>query len=400
VFRLIHDRALRAFAELLARQPELDPGAPGAPDAPDAPDAIDQVCRTEPELEPELRRLARERAEVEVEAPRVEATNGKALGGKALGRQARTRSRYVLLGEAGRGGMGIVLRVWDTVLERPLAMKVLDSQALPADEAEAGEVLARFLAEARIAGQLEHPGIVPIHDLGSDERGRVYFTMPYFEGRTLDEVFDLARSRTEGWSLGRALLALSKVCEVMAYAHSRGVIHRDLKPSNLIAGAFGQVYVLDWGLAKVLDPRAPEPVQDAGEGPPQADAAGPGETLDGTVAGTPPYMAPEQALGQLAQVSYRSDVYALGAMLYRLLAGRAPYAPRHGRDEPAKTVELIRRGPPTPLRRLAPHAPPALAAICERAMARAPEDRYASVEDLARDLNAYLEGRLGDGGKG
>jgi serine/threonine-protein kinase len=380
VSRLSQQRALRAFAELLVQQPRPDPAA------------IDRLCRAHPELEPDLRLLADERQAVEVEPPRVETDNGHALGG-----QAPSRSRYVLLGEVARGGMGIILRVWDTVLERPLAMKIIDPQALPADAGEARLVLARFLAEARIAGQLQHPGIVPIHDLGSDARGRVYFTMPFFEGCTLGEVFDLVRSRSGGWSLGRALLALSKVCEVMAYAHSRGVVHRDLKPSNLIAGSFGEIYVVDWGLAKVLDPLAPEARQDAGGGPP-ADAARPGETLDGTVAGTPPYMAPEQALGRLAEVSFRSDVYALGAMLYRLLAGRAPYAPRHGRDEPAKTLELIRRGPPTPVRRLAPHAPPALAAICEQAMARAPEDRHASVEDLARDLNAYLEGRLGDAG--
>jgi serine/threonine protein kinase len=117
--------------------------------------------------------------------------------------------------------------------------------------------------------------------------------------------------------------------------------------------------------------------------------------MDGTVAGTPPYMAPEQADGRVDALSFRADVYAMGAMLYRLLAGRAPYAPRQGSDDPAKTIELIRRGPPTPLGRLAPDAPPALVAISEKAMARAPEDRHASLEEMAAELQAFLEGRVG-----
>ena len=313
---------------------------------------------------------------------------------RRLRKTVKSRERYVQIGELGRGGEAVVLHVWDTVLERPLAMKVLDTKSLPRRSEEGNEALARFLTEARIAGHLQHPGVVPIHDLGVDARGRVYFTMPYFEGRDLDEVFELTRAGKQGWSLGRALLALSKVCEVMAYAHSRGVIHRDLKPANLITGTFGEVYVVDWGLAKILDPRDPKPDPAAEEADRQEGQAG--RRRNGTVAGTPPYMAPEQAEGRVEEIAFGADVYALGAMLYRLLAGRAPYAPRNGTDAPEKTVELIRRGPPTPLARNAPDAPPELVAITEKAMARKPEDRYASVEDLARDLLAFLEIRMGD----
>jgi serine/threonine-protein kinase len=379
VSSLTHLQAQRVLARQLEEEPELDG------------EGMEQLCKAHPDLEASLRELARERSEATVEPPRVTSSYVKKLRS-----DAGSRNRYVLLGEVARGETAVILRVWDSLLERPLAMKLLDTHALPKDRAEAEGALARFLAEARIAGQLEHPGVVPVYDLGADDRGRVFFTMPFFEGRNLDEVFELTRSRSQGWSLGRTLLLLAKVCEIMAYAHSRNVIHRDLKPANLIAGSFGEVYVVDWGLAKVLHPYGAENANDNGPGGVEPEQARAGQTLDGTVAGTPPYMAPEQAEGRVAEVSFRSDVYAMGAMLYRLLAGRAPYAPRRGTEEPSKTVELIRRGPPTPLERLAPDAPAALVAISAKAMARNPEDRYASLEDLARDLQAFLEGRLGE----
>ena len=375
---LSHLQAQRVLARQLEVEPKLDS------------QGVDELCKAHPDLEASLRELARELSEASVEPPRVVGSYVKKLRSDAA-----SRNRYVLLGEVSRGDTAVILRVWDALMERPVAMKLLDTNALPKDRQEAEAAFARFLTEARIAGQLEHPGVVPVYDLGADERGRVYFTMPFFEGRNLDEVFELVRSRSDGWSLGRALLLLAKVCGIMAYAHSRGVIHRDLKPSNLIAGEFGEVYVVDWGLAKMLQPFGAENENEA-QGRVEADGAQPGQTLDGTVAGTPPYMAPEQAEGRVAEVSYRADVYAMGAMLYRLLAGRAPYAPRRGTDEPSKTIELIRRGPPTPLARLAPDAPRTLVAISEKAMARDPKERYASLEDLARDLQSFLEGRLGE----
>lgn len=306
------------------------------------------------------------------------------------GQDERRPARYVRLGEVSRGGMGVIQRVWDTVLRRTLAMKVLDVDAARVGERSAADAVARFLEEARVTGQLAHPGVVPVHDVGTDAGGRVYFTMPLIEGRELGEVLDLARTGSEGWSLARALRALTKVCEVIAYAHSRGVIHGDLKPSNVMVGRFGEIYVVDWGLAKLVDRPGSEPASGT-----DAPAAGEDRTLPGTVQGTPPYMAPEQADGRPADVSFRTDVYALGAILHRLLAGRSPYVPRRGeRDDQERIVELIRRGPPTPLGRLAPTAPAELVAISERAMARRPEDRYASIAELADDLHAFLETRV------
>ena len=376
----LEHRALHVFAQFLARGSRVDGHA------------IDDLCRSHPDLEPSLRGLAEKRSEVKLQPPRVGAgpivTVRRRLA-KRSDLPAPSWDRYVLLGELARGGMGLVLHVWDTVLERPLAMKVLDTKDLPKGPA-ADETVARFLAEAQVAGRLEHPGIVPIHDLGLERGGRVYFTMPVLEGRNLDEVFQLARSRSEGWSIDRALLVIAKVCEVMGYAHSRGVIHRDLKPANVMVKDSGEICIVDWGLAKLVDCPEAEPAVVQESKP--ADASRPDPALNGTVSGTPPYMAPEQASGRQDEISDRSDVYALGAILYRLLAGRGPYAPRKGQEEPEATVELIRRGSPTPLRRLAPGAAAELVAISEKAMARRPEDRYAEVEEMARDLHAFLAG--------
>ncbi len=402
------DRALRIFAQYLTQEGKGP--------------SLEELCRAHPHLEERLQRLARRRAEAQTRTPRVgpvETADGRERSDAAgatlpMGassdeaeqrladlRHGRRHSRYVLLGEIARGGMGVILHVWDTVLRRPLAMKVIDAQAAPEASGSASGSVKRFLDEAQVAGQLEHPGVVPIHDLGVDEDGRVYFTMPLIEGRDLNEVFDLARKQSEGWSLTRALLALTKVCEVVGYAHARGVIHRDLKPANVMVGKFGETYVMDWGLAKVVgspEPEAPaaeEPTAEGGTGAGlSSEGLTAGRTIEGTVFGTPAYMAPEQAEGRVADVSFHTDVYAIGAMLYRLLAGRSPYAPRRGKEDAAKTLELVRRGPPTPLERLAPKSPPELVAISEKAMARRPEERYASVQALADDLEAFLEDRV------
>src|SRR5262245_1921934 len=168
-------------------------------------------------------------------------------------RGASGAGRYELHGEVARGGMGAILRAFDQDLGRSLAMKVI----LGERDGEGGgrvdaHVLERFVEEAQITGQLDHPGVVPVHELGLDEKGRVYFTMRLVKGITAQDVFGLARSRAEGWTLTRALEVLLKVCDTLAYAHSKGVVHRDLKPSNVMVGRYGEVYVMDWGLAKVL----------------------------------------------------------------------------------------------------------------------------------------------------
>lgn len=291
------------------------------------------------------------------------------------------------------GGMGTIYRVWDPLLQRRVAKKVLGSRRL--DRGTATEMLGRFLDEAKVTAQLDHPGVVPVHELGLDAQGRVYFTMSLVRGRNFKQVIELVHAGRDGWTRTRAIGVLQRVCEAVAFAHSKGVIHRDLKPANIMVGPFGQTYVLDWGLARVERPDGSpaEPAPSPRNGGAPAEPAMPGLTHEGDVVGTPAYMAPEQARGELAAVGPRSDVYAIGAMLYHLLAGRMPHT-----DGPSTTwreaLDATLAGPPTPLRSLARGLPEELIAITERAMARDPARRYASAADLGEDLRAFLETRV------
>lgn len=295
--------------------------------------------------------------------------------------------RYEVGSEIARGGMGAILEVWDRDLARTLAMKVLLD---PRESAKEVALVQRFVREARITGQLDHPGIVPVHDLGIDESGRVYFTMRLVRGQDLGRVFMEARAGSEGWTHTRALEVLLKICDTVAFAHSRGVVHRDLKPANVMVGDFGEVYVLDWGLAKVVDAPEPDPgaSDPGGTSEHEFDA---GATLAGTVLGTPSYMPPEQAEG-LGHRAYRQlDVYSLGAMLYTLLVGHPPYV---SPGRPTSTHELlaaVRRGPPPSVRELASEVSSELGDLCDRAMARDPEQRFESAAALATALRAHLE---------
>jgi len=320
-------------------------------------------------------------------------------------------SRYTLEGEVARGGMGAILEVWDEDLRRHLAMKVAlgrseEGSAESADELDP-RLLSRFLEEAQVTGQLEHPGIVPVHELGVDGEGRAYFTMRLVRGRDLEDVLDLVEGEREGWTVTRALGVLLKVCEAMAYAHSKGVIHRDLKPANVMVGRFGEVYVMDWGLVRVQGHADRHDVRIAGTGGERAarvdtgrreDASGESGaelyTMDGDVVGTPAYMPPEQARGELDALDHRTDVYSVGAMLYRILAGATPYGIRGSERGAAAVLTDLLAGPPRPVEEVAPSAPPELVAVCDKAMAREAADRYADMEALADDLRAYLEGRV------
>ncbi|HCH63339.1 MAG: protein kinase [Deltaproteobacteria bacterium] len=321
--------------------------------------------------------------------------------------------RYDVLDLLGKGGMGEVYRVFDRHLKRPLALKVIQSSVL-----ENPELLARFLEEAQTTAQLQHPGIVPIHDMGTLPDGRLWFTMKEVAGKTLtaviSELHSAGRNRrqatTASWTLRRLVEVLQQVCLAVGYAHSRGVVHRDLKPSNIMVGEHGEVLVLDWGLVKVLG-RPERELENGSEAPVQTDRshAEAHQTQVGMVAGTPAYMPPEQALGQVDQIDARSDVYALGAMLYKVLSGRSPYT---GGDA-TEVLKKVRSGPPEPLQtvvvravspaaRLAravharapmgPALPPSLVAACERAMARTPADRFGSAVELAAELQAWLDG--------
>jgi len=270
-----------------------------------------------------------------------------------------TGTRYRIAGWLGRGGMGAVYLAEDTALERRVALKVLDAPD------PAGELSARLLREARILAQLEHPGIVPVHDAGHLPDGRVFYTMKYVEGRRLSEhVAGVA-------SLADRLRIFLRIAEAAAFAHARGVIHRDLKPDNVMVGPFGEVLVMDWGIAKVLRDEMAARAESEAETvvatapPPRV----PAETAHGAVLGTPGYMAPEQARGEVEKLDARADVYALGAMLRFLITGAAP-----GETSPVKEL------------------PRPLAAVCARAMAPEPAARYASAAELGEEISRYLNG--------
>jgi formylglycine-generating enzyme required for sulfatase activity len=312
-----------------------------------------------------------------------------------LSERGAASSRYRIEREIGRGGMGEVHLSWDEDFERPLALKRI-GQGDGSSGSKPGRRLQRFLDEARVTGQLDHPGVVPVHDLGIDSEGRAYFTMKYVKGQTLQEVLERVRAGDGAWNQTRVLGVLLRVCDAMAYAHSKGVVHRDLKPANIMVGRFGEVYVMDWGVAwlrsrkdeRDLRPKAPTPpVQVTDEI--RVDSAV--FTMDGTVLGTPYYMSPEQARG--GYIDERSDVYAIGAMLYTLLTGRPPHGDPDTDTRPYEVLKRVIEGPPESVHSLT-QAPAELEAICEKAMARAPEQRYGSVSELGEDLRSYLEGRV------
>jgi serine/threonine protein kinase len=263
--------------------------------------------------------------------------------------------RYRLEGEIGRGGMGIVYRAYDTLLEREVAVKV-PSQAAGAD------LERRLQLEAHVIARLEHPGIVPIHDTGRFADGRLFYVMKQIRGHTLPDYLASAPAQAE------RLRVFERICETISFAHANGVIHRDLKPENIMVGAFGEVMVMDWGAAKVLD-RGEDATS---HGP---DTAAPSRhTRPGTAVGTRGFMAPEQA-GHAPAVDARADVYGLGAILLFMLTGHAPPA------EGAAAAALTAPGLDRPLR-----------AVCARALAADPGDRYAGASAVAEDLARYRSG--------
>ncbi len=275
--------------------------------------------------------------------------------------------------ELGRGGMGHVHPATDRNLLRHLAMKRLDP-------AFATEPFYRdgFIAEAQITGQLEHPNIVPVHELALDPNGVPYFTMKLVQGAGFERWLH-QHPVGSPQRLEEGLDIMLKVADAVAYAHHRGVIHRDLKPANVMVAGFGQVYLMDWGLAR-LTKTAPASGQDS-----QMNAPG--------AVGTPDYMAPEQARGNPKEMDERSDIFGLGAMLYELVSGERPY----GYDaDPNVLISRARRGETIPLERVAPPLGVSrrILGIITKAIAVRPQDRYESVSELSRDLRAFLRGGL------
>jgi serine/threonine-protein kinase len=313
-------------------------------------------------------------------------------GGSELPRG--TGAPYQLLDEIARGGMGIVFKARDPALERPLAVKVLRAELVRNETA-----VQRFIEEAQVGGQLQHPGIVPVHDLGRLADGRPYFAMKLVKGRTLAELLDdRSNPSTER---GRYLRYFLQVCQTVAYAHSHGVIHRDLKPGNVMVGDFGEVLVMDWGLAKVLQasrdqqrPEAQRSQPQRPEGPTEIRTSRFGatgsETLAGSILGTPAFMPPEQAGGEIEKLDARTDVFGLGAILCVILTGHPPYV-----ADAADAVRLMAvRGQLTDaLTRLSScGADGELVDLCRRCLAPDRADRPRDAGELAGAVSAHLAG--------
>ncbi|PHX94748.1 MAG: hypothetical protein CK546_05995 [Pedosphaera sp.] len=320
-------------------------------------------------------------------------------------------SAYELGRILAKGGMGAILSARDNSIQRTVAVKVILTGAEASDEH-----VHRLIAEARITGQLEHPNIVPLHDLGVTADGVVYYTMRLVEGVTLSEVLEKIQQKDAGaiakYPLRTLLTAFQKICDAVAFAHSRGVVHRDLKPDNVMLGEFGEVFVMDWGLAKRVRGDAREMDTPSLPTIPVVGLSGDGfKTLSGQVKGTPRYMAPEQAEGRVEDIDERTDIYALGAILYAMLTLHPPvggetvnevliqvasgvikpptsYNPRH--TGPAASAQDI--APPElahcPDRRV----PSALSAVAMQALARDRAKRYSTVAMLQQDIAAYQAG--------
>ncbi len=294
---------------------------------------------------------------------------------------AETLGRFVLQGELGRGGMGRVLAGRDPELLRDVAIKTLLA------EGDVDEVrLARFVAEAQITAQLDHPNIVPVHEMGVTAEGELFFVMKRVQGRTLRQIIDgLSAGDPEVMQLyGRffLLMRFGLVCGAVAYAHQRGVLHRDLKPDNIMMGDLGEVQVMDWGVARLMgdadEQVGVEPVGDFQVA----------HTLDGTSIGTPGYMSPEQCYGNLASLDARSDVWSLGAILYEAVTLKRAYDEPHAYAMLLKTVQ----GPPVDPRERG-EVDDELAAIVMRALATDPDDRFGNVMELVGALSMYMGGK-------
>jgi len=301
--------------------------------------------------------------------------------------EAIDAGRYRPLRFHAAGGLGRIFVAEDTELNREVALKLIKDESLASSDNR-----HRFELEAEITGRLEHPGVVPVYGFGLGREGRPYYAMRFIRGEPLADAIDRFHSGREKREPGEQVLELQKllrsflvVCETAAFAHSRGVIHRDLKPANVMLGRYGETLVVDWGLAKpVVTQDEGVQADDEPIRPPAADELN--QSRQGTTKGTPAYMSPEQALGKWNVVGPASDIYSLGAILYTLLTGRLPFEA----STVMETIELVSAGQFPPPRQVAADVPPALEAICLKAMHLEPSRRYQTALELAADIEHWL----------
>ncbi len=313
----------------------------------------------------------------------------RALDGDEAVPASPSRARYERVGEIARGGVGVVHKARDVDLGRDVAIKVLRERHL-----DASDIVERFVEEAQIGGQLQHPGIVPVYELGLDEGGRPFFAMKLVKGETLASLLTARKDPSDDQR--RILAIFGAVCRTVAYAHSRGIVHRDLKPANVMIGTFGEVQVVDWGFAKVLarggvaderrSRRAPLDVTRV-QTVRSVDAGS--DSIAGSVFGTPAYMPPEQALGHVEELDERSDVFALGAILCEILTGAAPYTGTAG--------EIMGKALHCELgdafsRLDACGADAELVDLCRQALAPVPKERPRNAAIVSEAIAGYLAG--------
>ncbi len=324
--------------------------------------------------------------------------------------------KYKVITTINRGGMGVILQARDLRIRRTVAMKVMNSK-----HQFSRENALRFIDEAQLTGQLEHPNIVPVYELGIDEQGEMFYTMKFVKGTTLDDVLRGIRGgdekTIEKYPLSALLTIFQKVCDAVAFAHAKGVVHRDLKPENIMIGAFGEVLVMDWGLAKNITGGRGEPLPagtpDAAAMNARRDDLRGFETMHGLIVGTPPYISPEQARGELDKIDGRSDLYVLGQILYTILTLRPPveggtvnevvekilneqivHPSTH--NQPAKSARRRKSDLAAESFALAHcpghRIPDGLSAVVMKALALDPAHRYPTVEDLQEDITACQGG--------
>jgi len=295
--------------------------------------------------------------------------------------------KYNLIGVLGEGGMGMVYRAFDPGLNRKVALKVIHTEYNSYTS-----LVIRFAEEAQVVAQLQHPNIIPLYDFGQLPDGRFYYTMKEVRGQTLTSVVSDYHSGSSKWTLRRIVQSLVVICDALAYAHKRLVLHRDIKPDNIMIGQFGEVYVMDWGIAKVLQIEHSFSEEHIVTNRQRHQAL---QTRLGQVTGTPSYMSPEQAFGHITRIGPHSDQYAIGAILYEVLSGQPPFTGHSQQD----IIQKVRESKPASLRgNCIPQQGilkiylEELIQICERAMASEIEDRFETVRELGEQLQDWLDG--------